>query len=71
MMKGLAKGMMKFDINVTETNETKKIGKWNCRKYIAEVKTTEELLEYEEKSAPAGTYEIPKGYKKTKGFMED
>jgi len=65
-MKGLAKGMMKFDINVTETNETKKIGKWNCRKYIAE-----ELLEYEEKSAPAGTYEIPKGYKKTKGFMED
>jgi hypothetical protein len=32
------------------------------------VKTTQELLEAKEKAAPAGTYEIPEGYKKTQGF---
>ncbi len=26
--------MMKMNVTVQETNETKKIGKWNCRKYI-------------------------------------
>jgi len=29
-----------------------------------DVKTTQELLEVSEKSAPAGTYEVPEGYKK-------
>jgi hypothetical protein len=33
----------------------------------AEVKSTEELVEVEEKSAPSGTYEIPPGYTKAKG----
>ncbi|NIO48518.1 MAG: hypothetical protein GTN73_03625 [Candidatus Aminicenantes bacterium] len=33
----------------------------------AEVKSTEELVEFEEKHAPPGTYEIPKGYAKSKG----
>ena len=33
----------------------------------AEVKSTEELIEVEEKSAPSGTYEIPSGYAKAKG----
>ena len=33
----------------------------------AEVKSTEELIEVEEKSAPSGTYEIPPGYTKAKG----
>ena len=32
----------------------------------AEVKSTEEFIEAQEKGAPAGTYEIPEGYKKTK-----
>jgi hypothetical protein len=32
------------------------------------VKATQELLEAKEKAAPAGTYDIPEGYKKTKGF---
>ena len=29
-----------------------------------DVKSTQELLEVSEKSAPAGTYEVPEGYKK-------
>jgi hypothetical protein len=29
-----------------------------------DVKTTQELIEVSEKSAPAGTYEVPEGYKK-------
>jgi hypothetical protein len=33
----------------------------------AEVKSTEELIEVKEKSAPSGTYEIPTGYTKAKG----
>jgi hypothetical protein len=33
----------------------------------AEVKSTEELIEVEEKPAPSGIYEIPKGYTKGKG----
>jgi len=33
----------------------------------AEVKSTEELIEVEKKSAPSGTYEIPEGYIKAKG----
>jgi|GEM_PF-108506 len=34
----------------------------------AEVKTTEELVEMTEKDAPAGTFDIPRGYTKTEGF---
>lgn len=135
MMKGMAKGMMgQMKITVTETPETKKIGAWNCRKYLidmdmgmgqskaeawatadlkidynlffavsnammaqmpgfdklaqemkkvkgvvvlqtavtkmmgSEVTTTTELIEYAEKGAPAGTYDIPAGYAKVKGM---
>lgn len=35
----------------------------------AEVKSTTELLEAGEKSAPAGHYDLPAGYKKVKGMM--
>jgi hypothetical protein len=39
LMKGLTKGMMGgISVKVTETGETKKIGSWNCRKYIIETK---------------------------------
>lgn len=34
----MAQGMTKFEITVTPTNETKKINKWNCKKYNQEVK---------------------------------
>lgn len=33
MMKGIM-GAMKFTVTVTETDETKKISSWNCRKFI-------------------------------------
>ncbi len=33
-----------------------------------DVKTTEKLVEQAEKSPPAGTYDVPKGYKEQKGF---
>lgn len=33
-----------------------------------DVKTIERLVEQAEKSAPAGTYDIPKGYREQKGF---
>jgi mannose/fructose/N-acetylgalactosamine-specific phosphotransferase system component IIB len=131
----MAKGMMKFEIKVTPTSETKKINKWQCKKYNQEVKmgmgpinsevwateelemdyevyaqfstammsmqpgfsdsfdkamtelkkikgvpvftettmnmmgmqmkTTQELLEFKRTTAPKGTFDIPKGYKKT------
>ena len=133
MMKGMAQGMMgSMKINVAETGETKKIGSWNCRKYLIDVDmgrmkskseawaseelkvdyniyftmanammanmpgfdklaqemkkvkgvivaqtsttkvmgqdmtSTTELVEYADKDAPAGTYDIPAGYKKVK-----
>jgi len=132
MMKGVMSGM---SATVTETGETKKIGSWNCRKYLIEmnmammgkmnseawatedlkvdyglyftstnammaaqpgfdkivqemqkikgvvvsqtgtinvmgsdVTTTTELLECTDKAAPAGTYDLPAGYAKVKGF---
>ncbi len=34
-----------------------------------EVKSTEELVEIAEKSAPAGAFDLPKDYKKTEGMM--
>jgi len=128
-------GMMKVEITVTPTSETKKINKWNCKKYKQEVKmgmgpiksdvwateelkmdyelyaqfssammamnpgfsdsfdkaikemkkikgipvltetvmnimgmqmkSSQELLEFKEGSAPKGTFDIPKGYTKT------
>jgi hypothetical protein len=130
-LKGL-KSLIKFETKVTETNETKRIKEWNCRKYILKanmamvkttseiwatedirvdpnlyrkisnamlagmpgmqeslkemekikgvmvysestgsamgtsVRSTEELLEIGDKTAPAGAYEIPKGYVKAK-----
>ncbi|MCX6569432.1 MAG: hypothetical protein NT147_10350 [Candidatus Aminicenantes bacterium] len=134
-MKGLMKGVMGgMSAKVTETAETKKIGSWNCRKYLiemdmgmgksqaeawatedlkidyslyfasanammasqpgfdkivkemqkvkgvivyqttmvkmmgSEVTSTTELLECSDKSAPAGNYDIPAGYKKVKSF---
>ena len=33
-MAGMMKGMMKFSMTVSDTGEKKKIGSWNCRKYI-------------------------------------
>jgi len=134
-MKGLMKGMMgSMSAKVTETGETKKIGSWNCRKYLiemdmgvagktnseawatedlkidyglyftsanammasqpgfdkivkemqkvkgvivyqttkisamgADITSTTELLECTDKSAPAGNYDVPAGYKKVKG----
>jgi len=134
-MKNMMKGAMgSMSAKVTETGETKKIGSWNCRKYLvemdmgmvksqaeawatedlkidyslyftsanammasqpgfdkivkemqkvkgvivyqtstvkmkgSEVTSTTELLECSDKSAPAGNYDIPAGYKKVKGF---
>jgi hypothetical protein len=134
-MKGLMKGAMGgMSAKVTETGETKKIGSWNCRKYLiemdmgmgksqaeawatedlkidyglyftsanamlasqagfdkivkemqkvkgvivyqtstvkmmgSEVTSMTELLECSEKSAPAGNYDVPAGYKKVKSF---
>jgi hypothetical protein len=134
-MKNMMKGVMgSMSAKVTETGETKKIGSWNCRKYLIEmdmgmvksqaeawatedlkidyslyftsanammasqpgfdkivkemqkvkgvivyqiakanamgsdVTSTTELLECSEKSAPAGNYDIPAGYKKVKSF---
>ncbi len=131
----MAKGMGKFEISVKPSNETKKINKWNCKKYNQEVKmgmgpissevwateelkmdyslyakfstsmmamqpgfqdsfdnamkelekikgvpvltnttmkimgmemkSSQELLEFKEGSAPKGTFDIPSGYKKT------
>lgn len=133
MMQGMMGGMK---ATVTETGETKKIGDWNCRKYLiememgmmgkmnaetwateelkidytkaftmanammagmpgfekmlaemkkikgvvvlqeaamnvmgSEVKSTTELLEAGEKTAPAGHYDLPAGYKKVQGIM--
>jgi len=132
MMKGMVEGM---SAKVTETDETKKIGDWSCRKYLVEmnmgmmgkmsseswatedlkidyglyftstnammasmpgfekiiqemkkikgvvvsqtgtmnvmgsdVVSTTELLECTEKEAPAGTYDLPAGYKKVKAI---
>jgi hypothetical protein len=33
-----------------------------------DVKTTEQLVEYGERAAPAGTYDVPKGYKEQESF---
>ena len=136
MMKGLAKGMMgEMSAKVTETGETKKIGDWDCDKYLIDMSMgmmgstkseawatqdikinyglyfaagnammagqpgfekiaqemqkikgfivyqvdkvkamgqdmtmTTEVLECTDKAAPAGTYDIPAGYKKVKGM---
>jgi hypothetical protein len=134
-MKNMMKGMMgNMSAKVTETGETKKIGDWNCRKYLIEidmgmgkseaeawatedlkvnpamaftmanammagqpgfdkivnemkkvkgvivyqtssvkamgaaVTATTEMLECTDKDAPAGTYEVPAGYKKVKSM---
>jgi hypothetical protein len=134
-MKGLMKGAMGgMSAKVTETGETKKIGSWDCRKYLVEmdmgmgksqaeawatedlkidyglyfasanamlasqpgfdkivkemqkvkgvivyqtstvkmmgsdVTSTTELLECSDKTAPAGNYDIPAGYKKVKSI---
>jgi hypothetical protein len=38
MMKGMMKGLMgNMSAKVTETNEAKKIGNWDCRKYLIEI----------------------------------
>jgi len=130
----MAQGM-KFEVTVTPTNETKKINKWNCRKYNQklsigmgpvvseiwaseelkmdynvyakfssammttmpgfsgsmekaidefkkikgvpvlttttmnmmgmEMKSSQELLEFKDETAPKSVFDIPKGYKKT------
>lgn len=38
-MDQMMKGMMKFSMTVRETPEKKKIGSWNCRKYIQKLDT--------------------------------
>lgn len=70
MMEGFAK-MMKPKVTVKAIGETQKINNWNCKKYImtmsmmgTDVKSTQELLEVSDKSAPGGTYDVPSGYKK-------
>ena len=35
----MMQSMMKMEITITPTNEKEKIGKWNCKKYIQEMKT--------------------------------
>ena len=136
-MRNLMKGAMKMNVAVTETNDTKTINGWNCRKYIQKIegmmssqsevwasqdvkldakllakfsaafmamnpglkeslgdlqkqmekikgvavltstestvmnskmKSSVELIEVKEGSAPAGIYEVPVDYKKTKGL---
>jgi hypothetical protein len=132
LLKKYAGSMLKASITVKDTGETKKIGKWNCRKYVqtiksgagpitaeiwtttdikadygqlaewqaalksiqpglsdqyasiskelkkmsgvpvltvssakvmgASVRTTTELLDFKTAAAPAGTYELPRGY---------
>jgi hypothetical protein len=136
-MRNLMKGAMKMNVAVTETNETKTINGWNCRKYLQKIegmvssqsevwasqdvkldakllakfsaafmamnpglkeslgdlqkqmekikgvavltnsestvmnskmKSSIELLEVKEGSAPAGTFDVPAGYAKEKAF---
>jgi len=134
-MKNLMKGVVdSMSAKVTETAETKKIGNWNCRKYLidmnmmggemkseawatedikidygfyftaangmlagrpgfdkivkemqkvkgvivyqtgttkmmgADMTSTTELVECSDQTAPAGTYEVPAGYKKVKSL---
>jgi hypothetical protein len=136
-MRNLMKGAMKMNVAVTETNDTKTINGWNCRKYLQKIegmmssqsevwastdvkldakllakfsaafmamnpglkeslgdlqkqmekikgvavltstestvmnskmKSSVELIEVKEGSAPAGIYEVPVDYKKTKGL---
>jgi len=38
-MKGMMQGMGQFSVTVKETGEKKKIGRFNCRKYIQEMQT--------------------------------
>ncbi len=38
-MQGMMKGMSKMKVTITETNEKKKIGKWNCTKYLQKMTT--------------------------------
>ncbi|HOV86864.1 MAG TPA: DUF4412 domain-containing protein [Syntrophobacteraceae bacterium] len=35
----MARGMMKMEVTVVETGEKKKIGNWNCKKYLQTVNT--------------------------------
>lgn len=136
-MRSLMKGAMKMNVSVTETNETKTINRWSCRKYIQKIegmmsseseiwasqdvkldakllakfsaafmamnpglkealadlqkqmekikgvavltntsstimktpmKSSVELIEVKEGTAPAGIFEVPADYKKEKGF---
>ncbi len=132
----MAPGMSKLKVSVTPTGEQKKIGNWNCKKYIQKIETmmgpttseiwatedlkmdyelynkfssaflgqqpgaqqmsseiaeemkkikgvpvlttttvemmgtsmksSQELVEFKEGTAPAGTFDLPKGYKKKK-----
>ena len=39
MMQSMMKGATEMKVTVTPTNERKKIGNWNCRKYVQEMKT--------------------------------
>ncbi len=137
MMK-MMQGMSEMKVTINPTGETKKIGDWNCQKYIqtmetmmgpstseiwatedlkmdydlyskfmaamsgqggmfgnmmadmmkemkkikgipvltvssvnmmgASIKSTQELIEFKEGTAPAGIFDLPKGYKKTEGM---
>jgi hypothetical protein len=134
----MMQGMSQMKLTITPTDETKKIGNWNCRKYVqklqtamgasegeiwatedlkvdpelysqymtaimgkggmfgnameemskemkkikgvpvltitttnmmgASVKSTQELLEFKEGTAPSGYFDIPTGYKKIEGM---
>ncbi|MBN2366957.1 MAG: hypothetical protein JXL67_12375 [Calditrichaeota bacterium] len=137
-MMDMARGMTNVEVTVTPTSETKKIGEWNCKKYIQtmkmmmgttttqiwatkeikmdedlygqlsaammgmqsgtqgfmgdmmselkkiegipvltetsmmmmgqEIKSSSELIEFREGTAPAGTFDFPEGYKQTENM---
>ena len=76
MFNAVSNGMMAqlpgFDKIVEEMKQIKGITVKSITKTSAmggEIVTTTELLEYAEKDAPAGVFDIPEGYKKVEGGM--
>ena len=64
-------GMPGFDKIIQEMKKVKGVVVLNTatvKTMGAEVTSTTELIEATEKDAPAGTFDIPAGYKKVKGF---
>jgi uncharacterized membrane protein len=62
MMQSMMKGATDIKVTVTPTSERKKIGEWNCRKYMQEMKTmmgptTSEIWATEELKVDYDVYE--------------